>query len=120
MVRWLRPKGRYFSRPRRNRTFHLYQRQNRYFYASTGAELEDYTATEKMIIIKIKDDKWSKYRVQFIGKGENRDKCGRLLREDFGKPATYQIKGDEGYVRANVNGSNGKVAWTQPVIIGKA
>jgi hypothetical protein len=58
--------------------------------------------------------------VRFIGKGENRDKCGRLLKEDFGKPATYQIKGDEGYVRANVNGSNGKVAWTQLVRIGKA
>jgi hypothetical protein len=26
----------------------------------------------------------------------------------------------KGYVRANVNGSDGKVAWTQPVMIGKA
>jgi hypothetical protein len=51
----------------------------------------------------------------FIGKGENRDKCGHLLKEDFGKPATYQIKGDEGYVRANVIDSNGNVAWTQPI-----
>jgi hypothetical protein len=75
--------------------------------------------TEKMIIIKIKDDKWSKYRLRFIGKGENRDKCGRLLKVDVGNPATYQIKGDEGYVRAKVIDSNGKVAWTQPVMIGK-
>ena len=45
-----------------------------------------------MIIIKIKDDKWSKYRLRFIGKGENRDKCGRLLKVDVGNPATYQSK----------------------------
>jgi hypothetical protein len=72
-----------------------------------------------MIIIKIKDDKWSKYRVRFIGKGENRDKCRPLLKEDVDNPVTYQIKGDEGYVRAKVIDSNGKVAWTQPVMIGK-
>jgi hypothetical protein len=40
-------------------------------------------------------------------------------KEDVGNPATYQIKGDEGYVRAEVIDSKGKVAWTQPVMIGK-
>jgi hypothetical protein len=72
-----------------------------------------------MIIIKIKDDKWSKYRLWFIGKGENRDKCGRLLKVDVGTTATCQIKGDERYVRAKVINSNGKVAWMQLVMIGK-
>jgi hypothetical protein len=72
-----------------------------------------------MNIIKIKDDKWSKYRLRFIGKGEDRDKCGRLLKVDAGNPATYQIKEVEGYVRAKVSDSNGKAAWTQPVMIGK-
>jgi hypothetical protein len=33
LVWWLRPKGRYFSRPGRNRTFHLYQRQNKYHHS---------------------------------------------------------------------------------------
>jgi hypothetical protein len=55
----------------------------------------------------------------FIGKGENQDKCGHLLKEDFGNPATYQIKEGEGYVRTNMIDSNGKVAWAQPVMIGK-
>jgi hypothetical protein len=72
-----------------------------------------------MVIIKIKDDKWSKYRLRFIGKGKNRDKCGRLLKVDVGNPVTYQIKGDEGYVRATMIDSDGKVAWTQPAMISK-
>jgi hypothetical protein len=78
-----------------------------------------FVATEKMIIIKIKDDKWSKYRLRFIGKEENRDKCGRLLKVDVGNPANYQIQGDEGYLRAKVIESTGKVARTQPVMICK-
>jgi hypothetical protein len=89
------------------------------FYASTGVELEDYTSTEKLIVIKIKEEPSSKYRVQFIGKGESPDKGGRLLKEEISSPATYQIKGDEGYVRAKVIDSNGKIAWTQPVMIGR-
>jgi hypothetical protein len=32
--------------------------------------------------------------------------------------ATYTFAGDEGYVRAKVLESNGKVAWTQPVGVG--
>jgi hypothetical protein len=72
-----------------------------------------------MIIIKIDDDKWSKYRLRFIGKGENRDQCGRLLKVDVGNPAAYQIQGDEGYMRAKVIDSNAKVARTQPAMIGK-
>lgn len=63
-----------------------------------------------MIIIKIKDDKWSEYRLRFIGKRENRGKCGRLLNVDAGNPASYRIKGVEGYARAKVIDSNGKVA----------
>jgi hypothetical protein len=89
------------------------------FYASTGVELEDYQATEKSIAIKIKEDPTSKYRVQFIGKGNNPYQGGRLLKEEISSPATYQIRGDEGYVRAKIIDSNGKIAWTQPIMIGR-
>lgn len=89
------------------------------FYASTGVVLEDYSATEKAITIKIKEDQSSKYRVQFIGRGENPYKGGRLLKEEVSSPATYEIKGNEGFVRAKVIDSNGKAAWTQPVMVGK-
>ena len=81
------------------------------FYASTGVELTDYQANEKSISVTIREQRASKYRVQFIGSG------GRVLREEITNPAVYKIRGDEGYVRAKVLESNGKVAWTQPVMI---
>jgi hypothetical protein len=81
------------------------------FYASTGVELEDYQAGEKNITITIKEVKTSRYRVQFIGNG------GRMLKEVTTNPASYQVRGDELYVRAKVIESNGRVAWTQPVFI---
>ncbi|MGD9561687.1 MAG: CehA/McbA family metallohydrolase [Pyrinomonadaceae bacterium] len=81
------------------------------FYASTGVELSDYRASEKQVVITIKEARWSKYRVQFIGRG------GRVLSESITSPASYIIKGDEGYVRAKVYESNGKMAWTQPVML---
>lgn len=81
------------------------------FYASTGVELTDYEATPASISIRIRERPFEKYRIQFIGRG------GRVLREATSSPATYDIRGDEGYVRAKVFDSNGHVAWTQPVMI---
>lgn len=83
------------------------------FYASTGVELSDYQANKKSITIAIKEERNSKYRVQFIGSG------GRVLSEALKSPATYTIKGNEGYVRAKIIESNGKFAWTQPVMVSK-
>ena len=79
------------------------------FYASTGVELADLTINEKEITITTKVEGSSKYRVQFIGKD------GKVLRESISNPATYQFRGNELYVRANVFESNGKMAWIQPV-----
>ena len=80
------------------------------FYASTGVELSDYQATAARITIAIREAAFAKYRVLFIGRG------GRLLKEVTSNPATYDITGSEGYVRAKVIDSNGHVAWTQPVL----
>ena len=79
------------------------------FYASTGVELSDYTVTARSMTITIKQDTWAKYRVQFIGRG------GRVLHEALESPAEYVFRGGEGYVRAKILESNGRVAWTQPV-----
>jgi hypothetical protein len=79
------------------------------FYASTGVELSDYQATARGITITVKNDPYSKYRVQFIGRS------GAILGEANASPAVYEFKGDELYVRAKVIESNGKLAWTQPV-----
>ncbi len=80
------------------------------FYASTGVELSDYQVKDKSITITINEQPSSKYRIQFIGKN------GRLLAEAISSPATYTFTGDERYVRARILESNGRVAWTQPVI----
>jgi hypothetical protein len=80
------------------------------FYASTGVELSDYQATSKSITIAIKERPSSKYRIHFIGRN------GRVLKEATSSPATYAFTGDERYVRAKVLESNGRVAWTQPVM----
>jgi hypothetical protein len=82
------------------------------FYASTGVELADYQASLKQVTIKMEENRsQTKYRTQFIGKN------GRILQETAGDSAIYSIKGDEGYVRARITNSNGKMAWTQPVFV---
>jgi hypothetical protein len=81
------------------------------FYASTGVELADYRVTASSVTVAVKATAFSKYRIQFIGKG------GRVLTESLEPKATYTFRGDEGYVRAKVVESNGRVAWTQPVMI---
>ena len=83
------------------------------FYASTGVELSEYAATARAMIVTVKTDSWAKYRIQFIGKG------GRVLHEAIDSPAEYVFRGDETYVRAKVIESNGRVAWCQPVFVGR-
>jgi hypothetical protein len=81
------------------------------FYASTGVELSDYVASDTAIAVTIRATTFSKYRVQFIGRG------GKMLSEVTSSPATYRIRGNEGYVRARIIESNGSMAWTQPVVV---
>jgi hypothetical protein len=40
-----------------------------------------------------------------------------VLQESLDSPAEYVFRGSEGYVRAKVIESNGRVAWTQPVMV---
>lgn len=80
------------------------------FYASTGVELADYQVTPTSMTVAVKPTAFSKYRVQFIGRG------GRVLKEVTDNPAAYSFAGGEGYVRAKVIESNGRLAWTQPTL----
>jgi hypothetical protein len=82
------------------------------FYSSTGVELTDVQATDREVVVDVKATTWSKYRVQFIGRD------GRVLDEQSSLPARYVVRGDEGYVRAKVIESNGRLAWTQPRPVG--
>jgi hypothetical protein len=85
------------------------------FYASNGVRLADYRATVKEVRITVappensRDDR--RYHTTFIGRG------GRVLADVAGFDARYNIRGDEGYVRAIVTDSNGRRAWTQPVLV---
>lgn len=81
------------------------------FYASNGVEILDYTATAKELAVHAKVKNLAHYRVQFIGRD------GRVLQETAGAEAKYAIRGDEGYVRAKVIDSNGRMAWMQPVFV---
>ena len=81
------------------------------FYASTGVELEDVPSSPERITVRVKATAFSKYRIQFIGRN------GRLLKESAEPNATYDIAGDEGYVRTRVLESNGRIAWIQPMMV---
>jgi hypothetical protein len=81
------------------------------FYASTGVELSAVDVTAQAMTIAVRKTTFSKYRIQFVGRG------GRLLKEFEDSPAAYQFRGDEGYVRARVLESNGHMAWCQPVMV---
>lgn len=81
------------------------------FYASTGVELSDIRATPERLTVTIRTQDYAKYTIHFIGQG------GRVLKEATTSPATYDIAGNEGYVRARIVDSNGRRAWTQPVFV---
>lgn len=82
------------------------------FYASTGVTLKSYEASEREIRIELPEDIGRnplRYRTYFIGKD------GAVLQRDDSLKPTYAFKGDELYVRARIEASNGARAWTQPV-----
>jgi hypothetical protein len=81
------------------------------FYASTGVELASFSVNDAAMTVAVKATAFSKYRIQFIGKG------GTVLKEAAETSATYRFTGTEGYVRARVLESNGQLAWCQPVIV---
>jgi hypothetical protein len=83
------------------------------FYASTGVELKNLVSTADFLTVEIKANTatQTRYRVVFIGSG------GRVLAVSNANPAQYKFSGDEGYVRARVEDSGGRRAWTQPVFL---
>ncbi len=81
------------------------------FYSSNGVELSDYQATPRSVTVTVREKAWAKYRIVFYGRG------GRVIKEVATGQARYDITGNEGYVRAKVFESSGRVAWTQPVMV---
>lgn len=84
------------------------------FYGSTGVTLRDYYADGRTMKIDIAPAGDRRFTTEFIGRG------GRVLRTVTGSTASYTIMGNEGYVRARVTDSQGRRAWTQPVMPARA
>jgi predicted metal-dependent phosphoesterase TrpH len=84
------------------------------FYASTGVELKAYEADRKGIRMELPESPSRtapRYRTFFIGAR------GRVLKRDDSLRPAYAFRGNERYVRARVESSNGTFAWTQPVFL---
>ncbi len=79
------------------------------FYASTGVALSELDMSPEQVSLTIEPDQDTEFTTAFTGRD------GKLLHEQTGMDAKYDISGDEGYVRATVHDTNGKKAWTQPV-----
>lgn len=81
------------------------------FYFSNGVRLEDVQSDGKSQTVAISkpENEHTRYTVTFISRG------GAVLATALESPAVYRFKGGEGYVRAKVVDSNGRMAWTQPV-----
>ena len=81
------------------------------FYASTGVTLAERDVSEGSIHLAIEPVSDYLYSTSFIGQG------GRTVATADGLEASYQVRGNEGYVRAMVRNSSGRRAWTQPLFV---
>ncbi len=79
------------------------------FYSSNGVTLSNLVISQDSIQLEIEPDRSAIFVTTFSGRE------GMVLKEVEGLEATYEIDGDEGYVRATVMSSNGFKAWTQPM-----
>ena len=80
------------------------------FYASTGVVLDELVVSPRteLSLRSAKSGTWPT-TPEFVKRG------GRVLDREYGLRASYDIRGDEGYVRARVLCSDGSRAWTQPI-----
>lgn len=87
------------------------------FYASTGVTLKDIQSTAESLTVEIEPNSAAtgspkRFRTMFVGKD------GGVLAVSNQSPASYKFKGNEAYVRARIEDSGGRRAWTQPVFLG--
>jgi predicted metal-dependent phosphoesterase TrpH len=84
------------------------------FYASTGVTLKSYEADAREMRIELPEESGRnalRYRTYFIGKN------GEVLKRDESLKPSCTFSGNELYVRARVEASNGTRAWTQPIFL---
>lgn len=81
------------------------------FYSSNGVELNDVRSDGKILTVSVKLEGTVHCTVEFIGED------GEVLERKFDAESMYHITGSEGYVRARIIDSNGRMAWTQPLFV---
>jgi hypothetical protein len=77
------------------------------FFASTGAEFTRLKVTETTITVEAAPGS----SLDFIGRD------GHVLKAVAARAGSYQVRGDEGYVRVEVIGENGAKGWSQPFFV---
>ncbi|MCC6989677.1 MAG: PHP domain-containing protein [Acidobacteria bacterium] len=80
------------------------------FYASTGIELDDYTADATGISVRVRVAGQTRSRHTLI------DGSGEVQTAD-GPEAHFTLTGRRGFARVRVQDSNGARAWTQPIFL---
>ena len=80
------------------------------FYASTGVELDDYTADRTAIAVRVRAAGDTRYRIRLVGPGVPVETVD-------GPVARFALTGRRGYARVVVTDSNGAQAWGQPVFL---
>jgi hypothetical protein len=81
------------------------------FYATTEVTIERLEVGRDAVRLTIAQQRDYRYSTHFIGAG------GRILATAWGTTPAFRPRGDEGYVRARVQSSNGGTAWTQPLFL---
>jgi len=81
------------------------------FYSSTGVTLRELKTDSGQYRLEITPAGDRRYLTEFIGKG------GRVLDRSTTLRPSYKITGSEGYVRARISDSSGRMAWTQPRMV---
>jgi predicted metal-dependent phosphoesterase TrpH len=76
------------------------------FYSSSGIIISDMVMQNNKITVTSLNGE----TIHFIGKN------GELLKSFDGKSATYDISGDEDYVRIEISNHFGQKAWSQPLL----
>jgi len=75
------------------------------FYSSTGVTFKELKIENGLITVAVDDNA----EIKFIGKN------GRVLKKESGYRSSYQLTGDEAYVRVDALTSSGAHGWSQPV-----
>jgi hypothetical protein len=85
--------------------------KNGHFYASTGAELDEYLLNKKSLKLSLNIQCEQIATFDFFGhKGEQ-------LLQEVGTVAEYKFRGDEVYVRVRIGTTSGTWLWTQPIFL---